>query len=125
MKCGLCADACRIDGIRTAADYIFVESVLHKSAFVSAVPQATCVTLILSEKRSGKLANRVGPGMQEEAAQHRMVERKAICVLCNRRFRSYAFVRTSPRPLVAKPGGRQQMQPADTCTAPSRMSMLE
>src|SRR5947208_10161138 len=98
MKCGLCADACRIDGIRTAADYIFVESVLHKSAFVSAVPQATCVTLILSEKRSGKLANRVGPGMQEEAAQHRMVERKAICVLCNRRFRSYAFVRTSPRP---------------------------
>src|SRR6266487_4627007 len=63
MKCGLCADASRIDGIRPAADYIFVESVLHKSAFVSAVPQANCVTLVLSEKRSRKLANRIGPGM--------------------------------------------------------------
>src|SRR6266404_1489570 len=59
MKCGLCADACRIDGIHTAADYIFVESVLHKSALVSAVPQATCVTLVFSEKRSRKLTNRI------------------------------------------------------------------
>src|SRR5713101_6379371 len=110
MKCGLCSDACRIDGIRTAADYIFVESVLHKGAFVSAVPQATCVTLVLGEKRSRNLAGRIGPGMQKEAAQHRVVEQKAISVLCNRRFRSYAFVRASPRPLVAKPGGRQQVQ---------------
>src|SRR6266404_3648389 len=110
MNCGLCADACRIDGIRTAADYMFVESVLHKGAFVSTVPQAICVTLVLSEKRSRKLANRIGPGMQKEAAQHRVVEQKAISVLCNRRFRSYAVVRVSPRPLVAKPGGRQQVQ---------------
>src|SRR5260370_36420337 len=110
MKCGLCADACRIDGIRPAADYIFVKSVLHKSAFVSAVPQATCVTLVLSKKRSRKLANRIGPGMQKEAAQHRVVEQKAISVLCNRRFRIYAFVRVSPRPLVAKPCCRQQEQ---------------
>src|SRR6266513_182348 len=58
MKCGLCAVACRIDGVRPAADYIFVESVLHKSVFASAVPQATGVTLVLSEKRSRKLANR-------------------------------------------------------------------
>src|SRR5467141_3065372 len=107
MKCGLCADACRIDGIRTAADYIFVESVLHKSVFVSAVPQATCVTLVLSEKRSRKLANRIASGTQKEAAQHRVVEQKAVSVLCNRRFRSYAFARASPRPLVTKPGGRQ------------------
>src|SRR5207302_6610603 len=110
MKCGFCADACRVDGIRPAADYIFVESVLHKSAFVSAVPQATCVTLVLSEKRSRMLANRIGPGMQKEPAQHRVVEQKAISVLRNRRFRSYSFVRVSPRPLVAKPGGRQQVQ---------------
>src|SRR6266446_1457031 len=110
MKCGLCADGCRIDGIRTAADYIFVESILHKSAFVSAVPQATCVTLVLSEKRSRKLANRIGPGMQKEAAQHGMVEQKAISALCNRWLRSYAFVRVSPGPLVAKPGGRQHVQ---------------
>src|SRR6266478_3724646 len=110
MKCGLCADACKIDGIRTAADYIFVESVLHKSAFVSAVPQARCVTLVLGEKRSRKLSNRIGPGMQKEAAQHWVVEQKEIPVLCNGRFRSYAFVRASPRPLVAKPGGRQQVQ---------------
>src|SRR6266481_2276193 len=66
MKCGLCADACRVDGIRPAADYIFVESVLHKSAFVSAVPQARCVTLVLGEKQSRKLANRIRPGMQKE-----------------------------------------------------------
>src|SRR6266513_4442206 len=110
MKCGLCADACRIDGIRTAADYIFVESVLHKGAFVAAVPQATCVTLVLSEKWSRKLANRIGPGIQKEAAQHRVIEQKAISALCNRRFRSYDFVRASPGPLVAKPGGRQQVQ---------------
>src|SRR5438132_10388501 len=108
MKCGLCADACRIDGIRTAADYIFVESVLHKSAFVSAVPQAKCVTLVLSKKRSRKLANRIGPGVQKESAQHRVIEQKAISVLCNRRFRNYAFVRASPGPLVAKPRDRQQ-----------------
>src|SRR5437016_6332031 len=110
MKCSLCADACRIDGIRTAFDYIFVESVLHKSVFVSAVPQANCVTLVLSEKWSRKFANRIGPCMQKEAAQHRVVEQKAISILCNRRFRNYAFVGASPRPLVAKPGGRQQVQ---------------
>src|SRR6266480_6721016 len=110
MKCGLCADACRIDGICTAANYIFVESVLHKSSFASAFPQAICVTFVLSKKRSRKLANRIGPGMQKEAAQHRVVEQKAISVLCNRRFRSYAFICASPRPLVAKPGGRQQVQ---------------
>src|SRR4029453_15841898 len=110
MKCGLCADACRIDGIRPGANYILVESVLHKSAFVSAVPQAICVTLVFSEKRSRKLANRIGPGMQKKAAQQRMGKKKAISILCNRRFRSYAFVRASPRPLVAKPGGRQQVQ---------------
>src|SRR5882724_1663242 len=78
VKCGLCADGCRVDGIRPAADYIFVESVLHKSAFVSAVPQATCVTLVLSEKRFRKLAIRIGPGMQKEAAQYGVVEQKAI-----------------------------------------------
>src|SRR4029453_12981944 len=66
MKCGLCADTCRVNGVRSAADYIFVESVLHKSAFVSAVPQAICVTLVLSEKPSRKFANRIGPGMQKE-----------------------------------------------------------
>src|SRR4029453_1686021 len=78
VKGGLCADACRINGIRPAVDYMFVESVLHKSAFVSAVPQTTCVTLILSEKRSRKLANGTGPGMQKEAAQHRVVKQKPI-----------------------------------------------
>src|SRR5437773_11136636 len=110
MKCSLCADACRLDGIRIAADYIFVESVLRKGMLVSAVPQPTDVTLVLSEKRSRKLANRIGPGIQKEAAQHRVVEQKAISVLCNRRLCSYAFVRASPGPLVAKPGGRQQVQ---------------
>src|SRR5213596_938227 len=83
MKCGLCADACRIDGIRPAADYIFVESVLHKSAFVSAVPQTRCVTLVLSEKCFRKLASRIGPGMQKQPAEHRVVEQKviSICVI--------------------------------------------
>src|SRR5947207_9355560 len=96
MKCGLCADVCRIDRVRPAADYIFVESVLHKSAFVSAVPQSRCVTLVLREKRSWELAKRIGPGMQKEAAQHRVVEQKAISVRCNRRFRNYVLVRASP-----------------------------
>src|SRR5438034_3654450 len=102
MKCGLCADACRIDGIRPAADYIFVESVLHKAAFLAAVPQAICVTLVLGEKRSRKLANRIGPGIQKEAAQQRVIEQKAISVLCNRRSRSSPFVRPSQALMAAK-----------------------
>src|SRR5436190_23946755 len=110
MKCGLCADACRIDGIRPAADYIFVESVLHKAAFLAAVPQAICVTLVLGEKRSRKLANRTCPGIQKYAAYHRVVGLTSIYVLCNGGFHSYVFIRQHADQLVVKSGRLLQVK---------------
>ena len=106
------ADAGRVDHIAGAMNHVFVKRVFHEGASVADAPQAASVAFVLREQHRRLVAIRVRTDGQTEIAQSFVRGCKQVLVLltANARLQGAAFVGAAPRPGVAIPECRQQVQ---------------